>query len=305
MNTHWLERVSPCLRPALSGEMIPYHTGHCSTPPNWVEPLRVIYDHELVLFSEGCYLVEIEGKEYSCPKDSFIIVPCGRPHASWSRREARGHRYWTHFDWVWQGPYGDTPITTYRPAEPNPVRYRYAPHFVPPQPLHGPVAAPQRVYELAERLCTLQKGASAHDGLISRAILLEILVELLAPDTAHPSTEREDELAGRVRNLLEQAVHLHRETPPIQDMLSSMGYSYAHLCRVFHRMYGVPPLKYVHLLRISQAKLLLRDTDLAVGEIAHRAGFDDAGYFTKLFGRVVGNTPSAYRKGNGGSDGGL
>ena len=40
------------------------YTSHHRHRPNWVEPLRVIYDYELVLFSEGRCVVEIEGKSY-------------------------------------------------------------------------------------------------------------------------------------------------------------------------------------------------------------------------------------------------
>ena len=82
---------------------------------------------------------------------------------------------------------------------------------------------------------------------------------------------------------MEEAVETGDETPPIQELLSGMGYSYAHMCRMFRQAYGIPPLKYVHMLRISRAQFLLTETDLSISEIALRLGFEDCNYFSQLF----------------------
>ncbi|MFQ8693002.1 MAG: helix-turn-helix domain-containing protein [Blautia hansenii] len=53
---------------------------------------------------------------------------------------------------------------------------------------------------------------------------------------------------------------------------------------------------YVTNLRISYAKTLLAKTDVPIKSIAERCGIADIHYFTRLFKRICGMTPNAYRK---------
>lgn len=295
--TDWLKKISPCLHQINPGETQVSYTGQADTPTDWVEPLRVIYDHELVIFSKGSYIVEIDGVEYPCPQHTYIIVPCGRLHASWSTGQ-RGHRYWAHFDWTWQDQQSDTPIFTYHPARSRAKLYRHAPHYVPNRIIHGQIAMPEKMYDLAERLCALQYLGGSYNRLVSRAILLEILVGLLHPNDYDDRVSSSIlDPASRARELIKQSVARDREIPPIQELLGSTGYSYAHLCRAFRGRYGISPLKYVHALRVSRAKMLLSDTGLSISEIAYRVGFNDTNYFTQLFKKMTGLTPSAFRRG--------
>lgn len=296
MPTNWLERISPCIRPVRPGESVPSYTAHSEVQPNWTEPLRVIYDYELVLFSKGRFVVEIADQTYSCPAGTFIIVPPGRLHASWETAGQPGHRYWSHFDWIYQGSYNDAPIMTFHPAKPRLKVCRRAPAFVPRKIFYGRIPSPPRAYELAERLCALQVRANEHSRIVSRALLLELLLELL--DTRNrtaAASSRDLDLAHRVRDLLEQNLDQHSKLRIPDLMEKHLGYSYAHLCRVFRAQYGIPPLKYLNAVCISRAKLLLRDTDLPIAVMARRLGFRDPLYFSQLFRKVSGLAPSQYR----------
>ena len=295
METNWLERISPCLRPGRREESLPTCTAHAATPAGWTEPLRVIYDHELVLFGKGQFVIEIGANAYPCPAGTFIIVPPGRWHASWDTAGRPGLRYWSHFDWVSQGPHGNTPVMTFHPARPRAAAYRRAPAFVPHRILHGPIPSPHRAYELAERLNALQGQGSEHDRAVSRALLLELLLELLDTRDRKAAAAGQDDLPHRIRDLLEQNLPDHGNLR-IQDLMEEkLGYSYAHLCRLFRARYGIPPLKYLNAICVSRARLLLRDTDIPVAAIAQRLGFRDPLYFSQLFRRITGQSPSRCR----------
>lgn len=47
-----------------------------------------------------------------------------------------------------------------------------------------------------------------------------------------------------------------------------------------------------------QARRLLAVTDLPVGDIGRQAGFPDAGYFARTFGKVHGMSPTSWRRSN-------
>ena len=60
---------------------------------------------------------------------------------------------------------------------------------------------------------------------------------------------------------------------------------------------GKAPLttEYILQIRVSMAKQLLVKTDFSIGEIASRVGIDDVAYFSSIFRKATGKTPTAYR----------
>lgn len=70
--------------------------------------------------------------------------------------------------------------------------------------------------------------------------------------------------------------------------------------RRFQLATGMAPLEYVHTLRLEEAKQMLERSELPIEAIANEVGYEDAGFFSRLFRRQVGVTPAAYRKRFGG-----
>jgi transcriptional regulator GlxA family with amidase domain len=66
--------------------------------------------------------------------------------------------------------------------------------------------------------------------------------------------------------------------------------------RRFARATGVPPLEYVHTLRLEESKHVLETTELPIDAVANQVGYEDASFFGRLFRRKVGLTPAQYRK---------
>jgi len=56
------------------------------------------------------------------------------------------------------------------------------------------------------------------------------------------------------------------------------------------------PLEYVHTLRLEEAKQMLEAGDASIETIASEVGYEDAGFFSRLFRRQVALTPAQYRK---------
>lgn len=75
-----------------------------------------------------------------------------------------------------------------------------------------------------------------------------------------------------------------------------VGLSSSYLCRIFKEETGLSMNTYINNLRMSKAGELLSDKDSYIKEVAISVGFEDQLYFSRLFKRYYGVTPSEYRK---------
>ncbi len=82
----------------------------------------------------------------------------------------------------------------------------------------------------------------------------------------------------------------------IADVADYVGISRSHLFRCFQAAVGKSPKDYLTELRIRQACILLRQSDLSITAIANSVGFDNSLYFSKAFHRIKGISPSAYAR---------
>jgi AraC-like DNA-binding protein len=67
---------------------------------------------------------------------------------------------------------------------------------------------------------------------------------------------------------------------------------------LFKQELGISPWDYLNRYRVFQAKELLRQTNDSIGHVGQRVGFSDASYFSRVFRRLVGISPGAYREQN-------
>lgn len=78
----------------------------------------------------------------------------------------------------------------------------------------------------------------------------------------------------------------------VEELAASIGLSVSYFRRLFHEAYGVAPMQYIMDLRIENARDLLLSGEVNVTEAANLSGFDDIYYFSALFKRKTGSTPS-------------
>ncbi|AJY76991.1 helix-turn-helix transcriptional regulator [Paenibacillus beijingensis] len=72
--------------------------------------------------------------------------------------------------------------------------------------------------------------------------------------------------------------------------------NYDYINRIFHEVTGYPITRYVNLVRINHAKELIEATHLSMNEIGYLTGLNDPYYFSKVFKKYVGLSPSQYDK---------
>jgi transcriptional regulator GlxA family with amidase domain len=96
----------------------------------------------------------------------------------------------------------------------------------------------------------------------------------------------------RAKDRMDAASH---EEWPVRRLARVSGVSEAHFARSFKDAFGVPPHRYLLTRRIERAAALLRDTDLAVTEIAFQTGWNSLGTFGRTFRDITGESPGELR----------
>src|SRR5262245_56417898 len=150
--------------------------------------------------------------------------------------------------------------------------------------------------ELFARLAREFQGrrAGRAEALQAHAVLLGLW--FMRRDAATPELPRRpalhDALVERYRSLLDANFRAHWTVSTYADRL---GVTPDHLSRRCRAVTGLGALDLMHERLVLEARRLLGYTPTAVGAIAQQLGFDDPGYFTRLFTKRSGQSPSAYR----------
>lgn len=114
---------------------------------------------------------------------------------------------------------------------------------------------------------------------------------------AYAAMMRSGQLADPViAHCQEWAAQHYEADAPVAAMVRISGLPERTFQRRFAQATGLSPLDYVHTLRLEEAKQLLESGDLPVEAIAWEVGYQDAGFFGRLFRRKVGLTPAQYRR---------
>jgi len=81
----------------------------------------------------------------------------------------------------------------------------------------------------------------------------------------------------------------------LSEFAQSVNLSVWRLCHIFKSDVGMPPIRYLRLLRMERAKELLESSFLSVKEIAFQVGLNDESHFVRDFKATYGFSPALYR----------
>lgn len=112
----------------------------------------------------------------------------------------------------------------------------------------------------------------------------------------------------RVEKIIEMMRDDVRGELSLTEFAQSVNLSVWRLCHIFKSDVGMPPIKYLRLLRMERAKGLLESSFLSVKEIAFQVGLNDESHFVRDFKATYGHSPAIYRSqfkrnGNGAGNG--
>ena len=236
---------------------------------------RIFSEHQFLAITRGQGILETT----TCPHceiragDLFILFP-----GEWHRFRPDPKTGWDETFIGFDGDY---------------ARHLMQSFFTPEEPvLHG-AASPDKV-QLMRRIVRLLGDTSPETAPMIFADTITLITRLILFARASASSERR---AGRQKICTARQCILEQAFQKIdfRGLAASLGMSYTVFRRTFQKEIGHAPLEYQLEVRISRARVLLEQTDLPISEIALQTGFANVFYFSKMFSKRAGQTPTACR----------
>ncbi|WP_159566850.1 HTH-type transcriptional activator RhaR [Budvicia diplopodorum] len=155
----------------------------------------------------------------------------------------------------------------------------------------------QGMSEIRPIVDALTKESMKSDKLsiqLSESLFLQLA--LLLKRYRHPPNSYQ--LAdGQLLDLLMLALHAGIDKPfRLDDFCQQHSLSSRSIQTLFKQHTGVSVSHYLRQLRLCKAMAMLRQKTLHIGEISSECGFEDSNYFSAVFSRAMGVSPSEYRQ---------
>lgn len=138
-----------------------------------------------------------------------------------------------------------------------------------------------------------------HAGLEAMLTFFGELGKRIAERNAKQRKERSHDIVDRVHSYIHQFLH---EELSLTKLAEIVYLSPPYLSRMYKQITGQGLLEYINETRIQRGKLLLKQTDKKIHDIASEVGFESAPYFTRLFRKKTGMTPQEYRESSKGME---
>lgn len=133
------------------------------------------------------------------------------------------------------------------------------------------------------------------DSIKTRTQVLDWIdmLEKMLRDTLESVSGQGNQIAERARRYVLEHLEEHVS---LQDAADHVGVSVGYLSTVFKRTHSQSFIDFANQAKIEYACKLLEDNQLMIAEIAYKLGFENAYYFSKVFRKYMGMTPTDYQK---------
>lgn len=236
---------------------------------------------EIIYMVSGIQTYSIDARQYTFQGNQFLITPANVPHSSGSTPYGRCETYW---------------LRLYR---------QYCPGFLQMDDragrqlhnaifsLHAPVILPNVSLKknMAEAF-SLLTDAGELARIRACALLQNIFAQMCLGKPAEEKISEEI-----LQATIYVAEHI-QEQISLQGLAAKINLSLSAFNQRFLREIGTSPREYINMMKMEKAKEMLMETQKNITEIAFDLSFSSSNYFSCVFHKITGKTPTEYRQSN-------
>lgn len=222
----------------------------------------------------GTGILTYEGIEYKFNTNDCVFIDCEKPY-SHITSENLWKLKWCHFN----GPEMKNIYDKYKQRGGQPVFLCSSDNYI---------VLLDNIYETAI-------SSSYVKDMRINSLLSDLLVYLME-DAWNPGNTFLTDKQKEIQNIKSFLDNKYNTKITLDSLSANFLIDKFYLCEQFKEQYGITVNDYLINVRVTEAKKLLRFTSKTMEEIADAIGVNGAGYFSRLFKKVEGISPSVFRK---------
>ncbi|HTD97842.1 MAG TPA: AraC family transcriptional regulator [Mucilaginibacter sp.] len=237
-----------------------------------------ISQHIIIYCIEGSGWLEISKKRIDVNPSEFIIIPANIPHRYGASNNKPWTIYWVHFKGELAAYITELILNNSENYKPN-LSYN-----------------DQRIKLFEDIYHNLEKGYSGDALRYVNMIFSHFLSSLIYEEKFGDSDQNnEKNVVALSVDLMQKKIHA---VIKLSEFASFANLSVSHFSAIFKGKTGYSPIEYFNHLKIQKACQYLSFTDMPVKELAMNLGIEDQYYFSRMFTKLMGVSPTEYRKRN-------
>lgn len=165
---------------------------------------------------------------------------------------------------------------------------------------HGADAYLEKPFNREELLIRMSKMLEMRQSLqqyyLKKAGLGQVVEKSAASEETIAITLVEDGFVAKVREAVE--THLNDTDFTVEQLCKKVFMSHSQLHRKLDALTGYSPNKFIRMIRLNKAKELMKNPSNSITQVAYECGYNDPGYFARVFKQEFGETPQEWRSKN-------
>ncbi|WP_428867987.1 AraC family transcriptional regulator [Clostridium sediminicola] len=230
----------------------------------------------LIYCVKGMGFVEIDGKKLIITENNILFIPKGIPHVYGSSTENPWDIYWIHF-------HGENVIHYFPQEYSNTI-----------STFPVPISKFPILFNLFNTMIlTLDRGYTLNNIIYTSQIFSHFLSSIF-----FLSLEEESYLDKNTKYINETLEFMKDNISKLltlEILAKHINLSKSHLTYIFKENTGHTPIDFFIRLKIQHACNHLDLSKNSISEISNKLGYNDPYYFSRIFKKVMGMSPSAYR----------
>lgn len=166
-------------------------------------------------------------------------------------------------------------------------------HLVPPEN--------NVILEQIQRIWKLKESNSIYYEIDIVGVLFQLWSAISQISDNYKNNNAGEKLTSDVIALRHMVSHIHshyKEAISLQSIAGSANICKSKCCKVFKSQIGQSPIDFLNHYRLNLSGDLLKTTSMSISDIALECGFNNLSYYSKIFLRYYGCTPSEFRQSN-------